>query len=251
MDFLQNYIMIKFGVSISLVFYNASYFSSIKLTAFANEKWIKLYYSTNYYPQGNGLEESTNKNMIRILKKTMIENQRSWHLSLPNALWADRVTPNNSLGVSTYTLVYGKEVVLPPNILLPSSIIAQESRATDNEILQIWIYNLLKSKESRSKAKESFKHQQEIVKRWFDKHKARNKDSEVGDLVLKWDHPHDENGKHTKFQQSWVGPFQIAVKLGSSTYKLQDLQGWEENLPINGLVLKPYFSWSFWFCFCT
>ena len=31
-------------------------------------------------------------------------------------------------------------------------------------------------------------------------HKAGNKEFEVGDLVLKWDHPHDEKGKHTKFQ---------------------------------------------------
>ena len=38
MDFLQNHIMTRFGVPISLVFYNASYFSSIKLTAFANER---------------------------------------------------------------------------------------------------------------------------------------------------------------------------------------------------------------------
>ena len=96
--------------------------------------------------------------------------------------------------------------------------------------------------ESRSKSKERFKHQQEIVKRWFDKHKARKKEFEVGDLVLKWDHPHDEKGKHTKFQQLWIGHFQIAEKLGPSTYKLQDLQGWEENLLVNGLVLKPYFS---------
>ena len=46
-----------------------------------------------------------------------------------------------------------------------------------------------------------------MVKRWFDKHKARKKEFEVGDLVLKWDHPHDEKGKHTKFQQLWIGPF--------------------------------------------
>ena len=36
--------------------------------------------------------------------------------------------------------------------------------------------------------------------------------------------------------------FQIAETLGPLAYKLQDLQGWEENLPVNGLVLKPYFS---------
>ena len=72
-----------------------------------------------------------------------------------------------------------------------------------------------------------------MVKRWFDKRKARNKEFEVGDFVLKWDHLHDEKGKHTKFQQLWIGSY---------TYKLQDLQGWEENLPVNGLVLKLYFS---------
>ena len=107
--------------------------------------------------------------------------------------------------------------------MLPSSIIAQESRGTDNEILHIRIYNLLKAEESRSRAKERFKHQHEVVKRWFDKHKAGKKEFEVGDLVLKWDHPYDEKGKHMNFQQLWVGPFQIAANLGPSTYKLEDL----------------------------
>ena len=81
------------------------------------------------------MAESRNKNLIRILKKTVIENQRSWHLALPNALWTDRVTPKNSLGVSPYTLVYRKEAIIPPHIMLPSSIIAQESTGTDIEIL--------------------------------------------------------------------------------------------------------------------
>ena len=74
MDFLQDHIMTRFGVPISLVFYNATYFSSIRLTAFVNERGIKLHYSTNYYLEGNGLAESTNKNLIRILKKNVIEN---------------------------------------------------------------------------------------------------------------------------------------------------------------------------------
>ena len=126
--------------------------------------------------------------------------------------------------------------------MLPSSIIAQESRGTDNKILQIRIYNILKEEESMSRAKECFKQQHEVIKRWFEKHKAGTKDFEVGDLVLKWDHPHDEKGKNTKFQRLWVGPFQIEENLGPSTYKLQYLQGWDENLPVNGLVLKPYFS---------
>ena len=38
MDFLQDHMMTRFQVSISLVFDNASYFYSIRLTAFANER---------------------------------------------------------------------------------------------------------------------------------------------------------------------------------------------------------------------
>ena len=86
------------------------------------------------------------------------------------------------------------------------------------------------------------KHHQKIVKIWFDKRKSRKGSFEVGDLVLKWDRRHDDKGKHTKFQHLWVGPFQIAEKLGRSTYKLHYLQRWEENLLVNGLVLKPYFT---------
>ena len=104
---------------------------------------------------------------------------------------------------------------------------------------------MLKIEESRQESKDRFNQHEDIFKRWFDKRKYRKRDFEIGDLVLKWDHPHDEKGKHTKFQHLWVGPYQIAEKLGLSTYKLQDLQGKEESIHVNGLVLKQYFTYDF------
>ena len=50
-NFLQENIMTKFVVPISLVFDNAYYLSSVKLAEFSYEKGIKLHYSSNYYPQ--------------------------------------------------------------------------------------------------------------------------------------------------------------------------------------------------------
>ena len=50
------------------MFDNASYFSGNAMTKFSLKKGFKLKYSANYYPQGNGLVESTNKNLIRITK---------------------------------------------------------------------------------------------------------------------------------------------------------------------------------------
>eukprot|EP00253_Pinus_taeda_P027990 PITA_27990 len=47
---------------IDLMFDNASYFSGIAMTEFALKRGFNIKYSANYYPQGNGLAESTNKN---------------------------------------------------------------------------------------------------------------------------------------------------------------------------------------------
>jgi len=75
--FLESHIITRFGVLELLVFDKEKYFSSLKLTEFSLERNIKVKYSKNYYPQGNVLEESTNKNLINILKKTINEHQRN------------------------------------------------------------------------------------------------------------------------------------------------------------------------------
>jgi hypothetical protein len=66
--FLEKYIITRFNIPNSLVFDNTNYFSDLKLSKFSLEKGIILKYSANYYPQGNALAESTNKNTIDILK---------------------------------------------------------------------------------------------------------------------------------------------------------------------------------------
>ena len=91
-----------------LVFDNASYFSSTLFKTFSLDKRIIIRYSANYYPQGNDVAESTNKNLVRILKKTVADNQRNWHNLLHNSLWEDRVTPKEAIGNSPYFLVYGQ-----------------------------------------------------------------------------------------------------------------------------------------------
>jgi hypothetical protein len=52
----------------------------------------------------------------------------------------------------------------------------------------------------------------------------------------------ETKGKHTKFQQLWLGPYQIHEKIGSGTFKLKTLEGEVEELPVNGQILKKYFS---------
>ena len=65
---------------------NAHAFKSKRLIICCHQYHITLGHSTAYYPQGNDLAESSNKIIVRIIKKVLLENKRSWHLKLKYAL---------------------------------------------------------------------------------------------------------------------------------------------------------------------
>ena len=67
---------------------------------------ITLSHSSNYYPQGNGQAESSNKNLMTIVKKIIGDNKKSWDSKIKFALWANRITKKSSTGKSPFELVY-------------------------------------------------------------------------------------------------------------------------------------------------
>jgi hypothetical protein len=65
--------------------------------------------------------------------------------------------------------------------------------------MQQTINTLIMLEEEREKAKSKFLAHQHVVKRWFDKHKDKEKNFEVGDLVLKWVRENEPKGNHSIF----------------------------------------------------
>ena len=63
-QFLQWNIVTRFGVPNYLVFNNAKYFSSLNIVEFVLKYNINIKYLANYYPKGNGVAESTKKNLL-------------------------------------------------------------------------------------------------------------------------------------------------------------------------------------------
>ena len=100
----------------------------------------------------------------------------------------------------------------------------------------------MKLEEVRTQAKCKLDQHQQLIKRWFDSNSASDRNFEVGDLVLKWDKPHEGKGEHTKFQNLWLGPFLIAEKMGPSYFRLQNLEGHLDTYLVNGRALKRYFA---------
>jgi hypothetical protein len=92
-QFIQQHLITSFSMPSILVFNNVIYFYSTLLKYFDLYKGIIIRYSANYYPQGNRVAKSTNKNLVRILKKNVVDKQRNWHNSLHNSLSDDRLTP--------------------------------------------------------------------------------------------------------------------------------------------------------------
>eukprot|EP00253_Pinus_taeda_P036690 PITA_36690 len=91
-QFLESNILSRFGCPEKIITDNAAAFKSNKIINVCQKYHITLGHSTAYYPQGNGLAESSNKSLIHIIKKMLEENKKNWHKKLTSALWADRMT---------------------------------------------------------------------------------------------------------------------------------------------------------------
>jgi len=99
---------------------------------FCNKYQITLGHSTAYYPQGNGLVESSNKSLVSIIKMMLETNKKSWHKKLVNALWADRVSQKKSNGMSLFELVYGVNTVFPTSLIVPVVKLLQGASSEDH-----------------------------------------------------------------------------------------------------------------------
>ena len=75
----------------------------------------------------------------------------------------------------------------------------------------------------------------------FDRRTKPN-DLQIGDVVLQWDAPHEEKGKHGKFYHLWKGPYKIVAFRGRDDYVLEEIEGrLVSGACVNGRLLKHYF----------
>ena len=199
-----------------------------------------LSHSSNYYPQGNGLVESSNKNLMNILKKTVGDNKRSWDNKIKFALWADRITKKSSTGKSPFELVYGLDATLPVHLKLPMYQFVQKY-GLDEDFQQSKIDQLVELDEIRRKALDQSIKNQEKVKKTFDK-SSRQRVFQEGDTILLWDKRREKPGNHGKFDSLWTSPYIIQGTAGKNSFCLNRLDGEKLALRVNGQLLKFFFS---------
>lgn len=84
--------MCRFGVPKEIVTENGSQFISIRFQNFCEEWNFKLNFSTSQYPQANGQAESSNKTIMKTLKKRLSEAKGKYANELPGVFWSYRTT---------------------------------------------------------------------------------------------------------------------------------------------------------------
>ena len=199
---------------------------------------VQHHRSSAYMPQTNGAVEAANKNIKRILRKT-VETSRDWSEKLPLALWAYRTSLRTSTGATPYSLVYGMEAVLPIEIEMRSLRVTLEQQISETEWAQSPFDQLSLLDERRLRAADHVQAYQRKMARAFKK-RVKPRPLQRGDLVLRILRglAGDPRGK---FRSTWSGPYIIRELTPEGAAWSTYLDGNLFSEPTNVDRLKKYY----------
>jgi hypothetical protein len=236
--FLYENILCRFGCPIELVSDQGTHFINEVIATLTSHYAIVHKKSTVYYPQANGLAESTNKTLQNILRKIVNENRTDWDQKLQSALWAYRTSYKTSIGSTPFRLAYGLEAVMPIEFTIPSLRIQVRERLNERDSEAKRVQYLLQLEEQRIESMHRLEREQNRRKAFVDRHRQKREDQfGIGKAVLVFQ---TKSGKMPgKLKLRWSGPFWI-VNARDGTYQLGNLQGEMEPQWVNGFRLKRY-----------
>ena len=166
--------------------------------------------TTPYHPQSDGALERWHACLKGMLKRSGIV-LKEWDRHLKYLLFAYRSTPHCATGYSPFTLMFGREVSGPLDILQEAWLQGDAEKSSVFEWLtcvkaQMHDLSILVSqKEKVAKHKMKCEYDKSISIKKF----------AVGDMVLVWN-----PGLHSKMGASWSGPYSVEKQMSPVTYKV-------------------------------
>lgn len=79
---------------------------------------IKKSRTTPYHPEGNAQAERYNRTLFGLIKSVNEQDRRKWPDLLPHLTFVYNATPHCSTGVAPYTLMFGREPLIPLDQIL-------------------------------------------------------------------------------------------------------------------------------------
>jgi transposase InsO family protein len=235
--FLQS-IIYRFGVTQRVLTDNGTQFKGAKFLRCCADFGIHHQPSSAAHPQTNGQVERTNGLLLKGMKTRIFQDLeakgKNWHKELPSVLWALRTNVSKATRATLFSLVYGAEVVLTPEVFLESARVAHFNPEEQAEARELDA-NLLE--ERRNTALSNVRKYQTALKKYYNKSVVQ-RELNVGDLVLKKDIR--TKYKH-KFSTPWEGSFIIVDVAAPGAYVLAEVDGGMLSNTWNADQLRKYY----------
>jgi hypothetical protein len=219
--FLWIHIVTRFGIPHMIVSDNGTNFTSQEVTNFCAKYKIKHFFSTPYYPQGNGQAEVSNRTLMNSLTRSLDRAKGKWVEKLPGVLWAYRTTKRVPTGETPFSLAYGAEAVIPAEVYVPTLCTEDPDLEQNSELLHL-AQDLSEERWELATVRIAA-YQQQIWAAHLKKTKPRQ--FNVGDLVLRHVTPRTKEPAAGKFAPPWEAIYTIVGIGGKSSYTLANENG--------------------------
>lgn len=226
-SFIENRLVLKHGCPLSIITDRGTQMIAKSTQKYLEHRGIRHSPTTTYHPAANGLVERANqtiKQMIRLLTAS----GDKWPDTLPYIVFCYNTGYQDSTRYSPFYLVYGRDAVLPLDVVYNRRQLAELRDASDYaaQVRE----NLAKARQLASK---HIKLAQEKQKRLFDKNRI-DVSFEKDQLVLLKSPP-----VGLKKRSVYGGPHRIVRKLSPVNYEIElDSTGGCEVVHVE--KLKPY-----------